>query len=235
MSTNSVAATNLASTSNAVTSTSKSQSAQKMDMNGFLTMFTTQLQHQDPSNPLQSYELAAQLAQFSTVSELGQINKTLTEQQTNLSSITNYQMIGAIGKEVVGQDDTIQLTDGQISKGAYTLDAPATAVTVKITDSEGNVVRTMPLEGGQEAGSYNLSWDGLDDYGEAAANGAYHFDVEAVGEDGQAMEVQKTISNTVTAFRMESGVPYLILGGTNGIKLPVSAITEIHDSPQAYS
>lgn len=221
-------ATNTSSTQGS----SQTQGSNPMNMNSFLTMFTTQLQYQDPTNPLQSYELAAQLAQFSTVSELSQIQQTMQTQQSYLSSMSNALMVNTIGKEVVGQDDSIQLQDGQLSKGSYTLSAPATGVTVKITDSNGNPVRTMQI-GQQDAGSYDLSWDGLDDSGNAAPNGTYHFDVQAMGSDGNAMDIQKTISGNVTAFRVESGVPYLILGGANGIKLPISQIMEVDESGTA--
>jgi flagellar basal-body rod modification protein FlgD len=196
-------------------------------------MFTTQLKYQDPSNPMESYELAAQLAQFSSVSELVQINKAMELQQTYLSSINNAQMIGTIGKEVIGREDTILLKDGQTTKGSYKLNDAATAVTVKIIDEDGNVVRTIQSEQPQEAGSYDISWDGLDDSGEAAPNGSYHFVVEAAGADGNAMEVETTVSGLVTAFRVESGIPYLILGGSDGIKLPISSVMEVHEPVEA--
>jgi len=216
------------STSGQDTSSTSGTGNPQLDAGNFLTLFTTQLQHQDPSNPMESYELASQLAQFSTVSELAAINSLLQTQQTYLSSINNAQMIGTIGKEVVGQDNTIQLKDGQISKGSYTLDAAA-SVTVKITDDDGNVIRTLSAEEAKEAGSYDISWDGLDDEGNAVPNGSYHFDVEAVGADGEAMEVQETVRGIVTAFRVESGIPYLILGGSDGVKLPISAIMEVNE------
>lgn len=220
------AATSSASTSQG---TSASKGNTQLDMNSFLTMFTTQLQHQDPSNPLQSYELAAQLAQFSTVSVLTNIDKTLQTQQSYLASINNAQMIGTIGKEVVGMYDGVQLKDGQISKASYKLAEAADQVTVKITDSEGNLVRTMEL-GPQQAGQVDLAWDGLNDKGEAVPNGEYHFDVEAVaGEEKTPVEVLKTVSGTATSFRMEQGQPYLILGGADGLKLPIGNVMQVSE------
>jgi len=212
--------------------TSQAQGGQQLDMNSFLLMFTTQLKYQDPSSPLQSYELAAQLAQFSTVSELTKLNQAAQMELSYLSSINNAQMIGTIGKEVLGQNDTIQLKDGQITKGAYKIDAPATSVTVKITDDKGKVLRTMELSQ-QEAGSHAITWNGLNDNGEQVANGDYHFDVTAIGEDGKEMDVQETISGKVYAFRVEAGIPYLILGGADGVKLPISGVMQVQENAEA--
>lgn len=217
--------------STGTTSTGAKGSTQ-MDMNSFLIMFTKQLEYQDPSNPMESYELAAQLAQFSTVSELTKANNLLQTQQTYLSSINNAQMIGTIGKDVTGLDDSIQLSNGEISKGSFKIDSPAASVTVKIKDGDGNVVRTMQV-GAQDAGTYNIAWDGCNDAGTAMSDGTYHFDVEALDADGNTIEAQETIKGTVSGFRVDSGIPYLILGGSNGVKLPISAVMEVNEHTTA--
>lgn len=196
-----------------------------LDMNAFLTMFMKQLQFQDPTNPLQSYELAAQLAQFSSVERLTQVNTNLQTMQSYLASLNNSLMMDMLGKQVVGQSDRVTLNDGQISKGSYKLTVPAT-VTVKITDENGALVRTINV-GTQNAGSYDLSWDGKNDAGEAMPNGTYHFEVEAMDSAGKSLDVATTVTGTVYSLRFEDGIPYFILDGANGVKLGVNEIIEI--------
>jgi len=201
-----------------------------MDMTAFLRMFTTQLQYQDPTNPLESYELAAQLAQFSTVAELTDIDSNLVKQQSLLTGISNAQMIEDLGKQVTGVGDSLQLKGGSTSSAHYELNASASQATVKIYDDQNQLLRTMEV-GQQSAGRYDINWDGLDDSGKAVADGNYHFDVEAVDATGNAVDVTKTISGKVISCRVDNGIGYLVLDNSNGIKLANSAVIEVADPP----
>ncbi|NLI81074.1 MAG: hypothetical protein GX443_05215 [Deltaproteobacteria bacterium] len=207
----------------------ESESGRKtMDMNAFLMMFTTQLQHQDPTNPLESYELAAQLAQFSSVEKLTQVSAQLEEMQSYLSSLNNGLMVGMIGKEVVALNDGLQLVEGKASEGSYKLDVSAD-VTIKIYSESGTFIRTIKL-GAQKPGSHEVSWDGCDGTGTKMPDGRYRFQVEAVDEEGRVLEISTTVSGTVHSLRMVDGVPYLVLDGSNGLELPVNSILEITGS-----
>ena len=196
-----------------------------LGMGNFLQLFTTQLKYQDPSSPLQSHELAAQLAQFSTVEQLSTLNASMKEVQAYLASISNAQMINLIGKEVVATDSLLRLTDGKISNASYQTAAPAD-VTVGIYNAEGVLVRTLSA-GQQAAGTHQLTWDGRNNNGAKLPNGNYIYKVEAVGADGNQVETKSTIRGTVYSFRLEEGVPYLTLGGADGIKLPVNEVQEV--------
>jgi flagellar basal-body rod modification protein FlgD len=196
-----------------------------LDMNAFLTMFTTQLKHQDPTNPLESYELAAQLAQFSSVERLTNINSNLKEMQSYLASLNNSLMIGMIGREVVGLSDTLQLNSGQVSKGSYKLEVPA-QVTVRIFDEKDGLVRALN-SGTQNPGTYDVKWDGRNEGGQQMPDGAYHFKIEAVDSTGRVLDISPTVSGTVYSLKMEGGVPYLVLGGANGAKLSINEVMEI--------
>ncbi|MGV8074044.1 MAG: flagellar hook assembly protein FlgD [Syntrophobacteraceae bacterium] len=217
--------------SNTASATSGTSAGSLLNMNSFLTMFTTQLKYQDPSNPLESYELSAQLAQFSTVEQLAQISSQLKNQQMLLTAVNNAQMMDALGKEVVGSYDALQVKDGSISKGSYQLSAPAD-VTVRIYDDQGNQVRTISM-GSQEAAQYSVTWDGKNDSGETMGDGSYTFDVSALDTQGNSVDVTKSISGRACAFRVEDGAPYLVLDNTSGVKLPVSAIVEVDETTAA--
>lgn len=205
--------------------TSQTNPYNQLGMNSFLTMFTTQLKYQDPTNPLESYELAAQLAQFSSVEKLTELNTSMKEMQSYLASLTNAQMINLVGKEVVGLNGTLQVNAGKASNASYQLNA-ASDVTVKIYNADNVVVRTISM-GPQAAGSHEINWDGCNDAGEKVAEGYYSSKVEAVDGDGKKLDIKPTIHGTVYSFRLEQGIPYLILNGPNGIRLPISEVQEV--------
>ena len=213
------------STTNASGSTSQSK---LVDMNAFLRMFTTQLQHQDPTNPLESYELSAQLAQFSTVEKLTDISSKLEAQQKYLESLTNTQMVQMIGKEIVGSYDGLQVSDGSVSKGYYELPSQAASVTVQVYSESGALVRTLNM-GAKDAGTYDIDWNGKDESGNTLPNGTYRFDVVPLAADGSTLEVNEFVKGTANAFRMVNGVGYLVLGGNDGLPLPAASITEVHN------
>jgi flagellar basal-body rod modification protein FlgD len=97
---------------------------------------------------------------------------------------------------------------------------------ITICDASGNEVRVIDA-GPQEAGKYSVDWDGNDASGERVPEGSYTCKVEAIDGSGGTSVLQTTIHGTVHAFRIEGGVPYYILDGADGIKLPVSDVYEI--------
>jgi flagellar basal-body rod modification protein FlgD len=210
---------------NSSTSTGQAEVSNQLGMNSFLTMFTTQLKYQDPTNPLESYQLSAQLAQFSTVEKLTELNSNVKEIQSYLASLTNGQMINLVGKHVTGNNGTLQVANGKASNAAYQL-AGASDVMVKIFDQEGVPIRTLNL-GLQAPGRHLINWDGRNDAGETVVDGNYRCSVGAVDAEGNPQEIIPSIQGSVYSFRLEQGVPYLILNGADGIKLPIGDIQEV--------
>ncbi len=217
--------TNNTTTSSSTSASSAISKGYNLDMNAFLTLFLAQLKYQDPTNPMQSYELAAQLAQFSSVEQLNKVNSNLTQLQTSLASLGNAQMVDLIGKKVVGQASTLQIASGNVSSANYQLGASGT-VTVKIYDANNNLVRTINV-GSQDAGTYSVNWDGRNDSGTKLGDGTYTFKVEAVDAKSNALDVTTTVSGTVYSYRLDQGTAYLILNGAEGIKLPTSDVIEV--------
>ena len=199
----------------------------RIDMNGFLNLFLTQLENQDPTNPLESYELAAQLAQFSTVEQLSQVNANILKQKDYLTSINYGQMAQLIGRDVVAVDDSIQLTDGETSKSSYELNVSA-EVSLKILDDRGTLIRTISL-GNQESGTYEVEWDGKNDSGEVVPDGTYHVQVEAVDADGNFTEATQTVSGKIYALSLDQDNPQFIIGGPNGVKVSAGTISEVRE------
>ncbi|SMC19250.1 flagellar basal-body rod modification protein FlgD [Desulfacinum hydrothermale DSM 13146] len=200
------------------------------DMNAFLLLFTTQLQHQDPTNPMDASDMSAQLAQFSTVEKLTQIHGQLETQQNYLASINNAQGLQFLGKTVSAAGNGIQVADGQISEASVELEKPAN-VTVTILDESGNAVRTLAL-GDLEAGRHEIAWDATDDAGNSVPDGIYTFEVTA-SANGTPVTARSLIKGDVYGFRMEDGISYLVLDDSDGLRIPVSSVVRIETSEPA--
>jgi flagellar basal-body rod modification protein FlgD len=135
-----------------------------IDMSGFLTLLTAQMQNQDPFAPMDNSQMVAQMAQFSSLASQSEANELLgtiadATSTGRLSDAANW-----IGKSMLVESN-IATPDGT---GAYagelTLGASASSVSVDLVDGDGNVVRTLDL-GAQQAGAVPFFWDGNDDEG----------------------------------------------------------------------
>ncbi|NBW82459.1 hypothetical protein EBR21_11960 [bacterium] len=172
----------------------------KLDKDDYLNLMVTQLKYQDPTKPMENHEMATQLAQFNTVEQLINVNKSLTDManktaQGNIDKLTPY-----LGKivEVSGAKMTVG-ADQKITQGSIELGAPAGSVSVLIKDNSGTVVRTLGL-GEKEMGRHNIQWDGKTDGGIAAKPGEYSFEVSASSIDGKEMKAKTSFVTKVEAI-----------------------------------
>jgi len=186
------------------------KSTKELSQEDFLSLLITQLQNQDPLNPMEGADFTAQLAQFTSLEELYEVNKNLVSIQEGLSNQSEEAMLELIGKTVKANDDTILVSDGSTISGAYTLDEAAD-VTISVYDSEGYEIRTL-YHYGQDAGEYDINWDGRDNSGEKVEDGIYYYEVAAKDENGNSVDANTYICGEVTGITYEYGVPYLMIG-----------------------
>ncbi|NVM23313.1 MAG: flagellar hook assembly protein FlgD, partial [Desulfobacterales bacterium] len=178
--------------------------------NQFLTMLVAQLQHQNPLNPIEGSDFAAQLAQFSSLEQLFGVNESLTEIQESLGARENVNVLDYIGKTVTTGANTISLKDGQTDSGVYALE-DRTDVTIYIYNEDGLEVRRL-YAGRQDAGEHEIAWDGKDNAGKTVGDGIYAFEVEGKDEGGLVVSCSTYLTGEVTGVTYESGIPYLMIG-----------------------
>src|SRR5690349_20163429 len=118
----------------------------------FMKLLIAQLQNQDPMNPMDSSNFSAQLAQFSSLEQLTQINQRLADQGQD--KIGRFDAVSFIGREVTGPSGAIAVKGGTATTLDYTLDTGGT-VDATITDKTGQIVGTLKLEG-QGAGAHQF-------------------------------------------------------------------------------
>ncbi len=153
-----------------------------MDKDAFLKLMIAQLKNQDPLNPMDGTEYASQLAQFSSLEQLTNLNDSVTESMNAnyylSQSINNTLIATLIGKDVKVSGSTINYSGQDSIELSYNLPNYASKATVSIYDSEGNLVKTLtdiPLT----AGENKLSWDFTDSNGGNVATGTYTAKIEA--------------------------------------------------------
>lgn len=180
------------------------------DMDTFLTLLTTQLQYQDPLDPMDAAEYTNQLVQYSNVEQAIQTNTKLD----NLLNLSIYnlgvQAAGYVGKTVQAIGDMMPL-DGGVGKATYTLSKNATECTVMVKDSDGKVVYSTVGE--NSAGAHDFVWDGKNFAGEQMPDGAYQIVVDTKVPSGEtSVSVTTTVFGRVTGVASDDSGIYLGLG-----------------------
>jgi flagellar basal-body rod modification protein FlgD len=191
----------------------------------FFKLLITQLQNQDPTNPMDGTEFTAQLAQFSQLEKLDTMNSSLDYLQLYLASLNNAQTVDFIGKEIKARGNAVELAAGGSADLSYRLAEDAHSVTIEIYDQDGQLVRSLSLEP-QNAGDQTKNWDGNDSNGNQLGAGVYTFEVKATDADGGVVESSTYLSGVVDSVTFENGITYLLVGGR---KVAIGDIITVKD------
>lgn len=198
----------------------------------FLQLLTTQLQNQDPLDPMESAEFTNQLVQFSQVEQaiLGNEKLDALLSQTNANQMG--QSLAYIGKSVYYRGDSIHY-DGQPLKIGYAIDGDSKSAKMRILDANGQTIRVMDIKAGNTSGS--LEWDGKDDYGQAVATDkTYSVRVDALSKTDMPLPTYTGVPANVQGVETLEGVLFLALNGQRRIEAAsVLSISERDAPPEA--
>ncbi|MBW7997695.1 MAG: flagellar hook capping protein [Candidatus Glassbacteria bacterium] len=193
----------------------------------FLKLLVAQLQNQDPLNPASNQEFAAQLAQFSSLEQLTQMNQNL---KANLSSdavlaqsLNNSTATGFIGHEVHATGNMLSMKQGDPASLRFFQDSASTETVIDIYNDQGSLVRTIEL-GSIQAGGTVTEWDGKDFDGNQLSSGTYFFDVSAVDFDGNRVATTTFMFGRVTGVRYVDNQATLLIGEQ---EVPLRNVMEI--------
>lgn len=183
---------------------------QEMDRDAFIKMFLAQMKNQDPLNPMEGSEFAAQLAQFSSLEQLYNVNESLDALSSAQDTQARYEALSLIGKDILAQGNQLALNSEGTTRGAFDLDQSAEC-TVTITDERGVPVRSLSL-GRLQAGSHDFAWDGKSTAGDEMPDGSYRFEIAALTPDGQSVAATPQVLGTVNRVRLEDDTSTLYVG-----------------------
>jgi flagellar basal-body rod modification protein FlgD len=197
-----------------------------MGKDDFLTLLVTQLQNQDPLNPSDSTEFTAQLAQFSSLEQLQNINDSLAGFEVYQSTLNNIQSSNFIGKTITASGDTLSVSNGAADPISIGLDGAAQTVYVQIYDAYGEYVADIEA-GSLDAGMHDIAWDATDQYGVPVGDGRYTFSVMAVDSDGNSVATTSYITGEVTGVDYQSGETMLLIGDQ---EVSIASLIRVEDA-----
>jgi flagellar basal-body rod modification protein FlgD len=174
----------------------------ELDKDSFLKLFVTQLQNQDPLNPDDSAQMAAQLAQFQGLEQMLNVNKNLEKMQESDSTTRAVGLINFVGKDIKLDSGKIRLENGAISQALFRLDGESVNTTLEVRDSAGVVVHASDL-GLKQTGEHLIEWNGLKNDGTKAAAGAYTISVLAKDMNGNDLPTKLTTTVKVTGVDLQ--------------------------------
>ncbi len=179
------------------------------DFDTFLVLLTTQLQNQDPLEPMDSSEFTNQLVAFAGVEQSISTNDKLDDLIGLQGGNRAATAVAHLGKEVEAEGNQLALQDGAAGF-AYTLDSTAETATIEIANAEGALVRSLKVEGG--IGRHEGVWDGRDNNGNAVPDGTYSVTLSAVDENNRTVKGQTSTFGQVTGFEQTGEGIFLNIG-----------------------
>ncbi|MEK9627886.1 MAG: flagellar hook capping FlgD N-terminal domain-containing protein [Nitrospinota bacterium] len=191
--------------------------------NDFLQLLVAQLEHQDPLSPQEGQEFAAQLAQFSSLEQLTNINDTLEESQAFDLALSNSSMVNLIGKTVDAPGNSFELGEDETETLSFSLAEEAADVTINVFDSTGANVSSINI-GASSEGIKEFVWSGKDASGQQLPAGTYTFGVTAQDSSGNFIETGTFSAGLVTDIIFEGNEAFAIV---NGQKVNVNEISKV--------
>jgi flagellar basal-body rod modification protein FlgD len=185
--------------------------SQVLGKDDFLELLTTKLRYQDPMNPEDDQEFVAQLAQFSSLEQMENMNMAIQTQLVLTQSTNNALATGMIGRNVVAVGNEIHLEEDGSSEIMFNLESDAD-VTVQIKDSDGSVVKTISA-GLLSSGDETITWDGTDNTGNSVAAGSYTYEVTASASDGSTVDATTYTTGLVSGVEFMNGSAFLKVDG----------------------
>ena len=190
----------------------------KLDKDAFMKLMLAQMKNQDPTNPLKSHEMAAQLAQFSGLEQMQNTNVTLNEMLKGQKPQEGFQALNFIGKAVAGDSSKVtRLKGDKEHEFSYELPADAKDIDIKIRAADGSIIRKVSLHNAK-MGENHWAWNGKTDSGSTAPVGDYQMMIEAKASNGSKIAVKTDFNGIISGVSYTSDGPLLMVG-TQSVKL----------------
>ena len=194
-----------------------------MGKDDFLKLLIAQLAAQDPLDPMGAQDFSAQLAQFSALEQMTNVNTNLETIQKLETALQNTSSVNLIGKTVESNGNAFNHVSGASDVLAYSLDRNAESIRIDIYDSSGKQVDLVKL-GNQGQGKNTVSWNGNDSQGNPVPVGTYSFTVSAEDTSGMPIQVDTFSSGLVTDVVFGEDEIYAVV---NGKELLISTIKRV--------
>jgi flagellar basal-body rod modification protein FlgD len=177
----------------------------------FLNLLITQLQHQDPLEPMEGTEFITQLAQFSELDEVRNVSEEISKLSTQMANLTDFNALSLLGQEAEISGDRVFHQEGVPAEIRFELGSAADQAMVTIYDPLGLAVRDIAL-GDLAAGDQTVIWDGRGLNGALLPAGTYRYSVMAQDVGGNPVAVETAERGEVKRVEFQNGLPFLLVG-----------------------
>lgn len=206
-----------------VTSTAAADKT-KLGKDDFMTLLLVELQHQDPTEPMDSEKILTQTSQLAGLEASENTNKALEDLAASLSSTQQFSTIAAIGKTAdLGSNAIVLEEEGSTSTFEVYFPSDIEQGSVQVLDSSGNIVQTLDV-GTNPSGVYQFDWDGLDSGGNIADSGVYYITASYTDPAGTALETRLG-AYPIESVRFEGGQTLVKVGSSY---VPLENIVEVY-------
>jgi flagellar basal-body rod modification protein FlgD len=179
------------------TTSTTSDSSSSLSSDDFITLLCTELEYQDPTEPVDNTQMVDQMTQYSQLEQLSEMNEKMDTLTDSLGSLSASYGLDYIGKDVEADGYTICKDGDDISTLYLTLDDDASELTLNIYDENGSIVDTQTFSD-LDAGTVSFSWDGTDYNGDEVDDGYYYILASATDANGDDVDCTTTTTGTVT-------------------------------------
>jgi len=207
-------------------------SAQKQQID-FLNMLMVQLKHQNPSQPMDNQQFAAQLATFSQLEELTNIKRLLDDQADVIAlmamSMENTALPGMIGKYATAASNTLDFDGINPTEIGFKTPFPVASGKVIIRDNSGKIVRMMELDSSKlRTGEHKIDWNGKDDAGNTLLPAKYRVSIELTESSGIVSKPATYTIGKIEAVRYKTTGTVIVV---NGNEVPLGSVNDVRETP----
>ncbi len=190
----------------------------------FLALMVAQLENQDPTKPMDNNQFMAQMAQFSMVNGIDELNGSFATVADSIMGAQGLQAAALLDRQVItgsniGRYDGVEPLEGMVPNANY-----ASNVEIQVRDKSGELVRSFMLDS-SVPGNRDFSWDGLNQSGQPVAAGDYQ--INAVGTvSGQVQSLQVGVANQIESISLNQHTQQITLNLSNGQTAYLSDVAE---------
>lgn len=196
--------------------TAAASGEKELGKNQFLELMVAQFNNQNPLEPTKNEDFIAQLAQFSSLEGIQNLNTAVESMASAMRSSTTLQAASLVGRSVLAPAPRAAVGDEGLA-GNVVNTAASNDVVIEITGPSGGLVRRLSL-GEQPAGDVRFQWDGTSETGEQMPAGSYGFRAYSVNGD-EAAQLAVELPEQVASVSLDEGETYLNLSGGATVRL----------------
>lgn len=203
---------------------------ESLGKNDFMELLLAQMKNQDPLNPTDNTEFVAQLAQFSSLEQMTNMNKNLESMlQSNeaiSNSVSNSALMNYFGKEVTAESNSFYYNGSDSVDLTFDLDGNVATGAIAIKNADGSTVAAIKIDG-LDSGENAVTWDGVTVLGTSARSGTYTYEFAAYDVLGNEVTGTANFSGKVDGIIFKEGEAQLKIGG---VLIPVDSVKQITES-----